>query len=168
MKSVIFPSIVLIAASLAGCQNDSSTFTSADRANIEAASKVWVETYNRNDWEGLSELFTVDAVMMPPNGPIVTGREAIAAWEADNETGFRIGFEIDAIEGSGIMAYVRGRSCVFIPDGAGGYGVDVGKFLEVRRRQSDGTWLIEADSFNSDLGIGSALLDSCPLNLSDE
>ena len=54
------------------------------------------------------------------------------------------------------------RSCVFIPDGAGGYGVDVGKFLEVRKQQSNGEWLIEADIFNSDLGIGADLLGTCP------
>ena len=60
------------------------------------------------------------------------------------------------------MAYVRGRSCVFIPDGSGGFGVDVGKFLEIRKQQSNGQWLIEADTFNSDLGAGADLLGTCP------
>ena len=51
---------------------------------------------------------------------------------------------------------------MFIPDGAGGYGVDVGKFLEVRKQHSNGQWLIEADIFNSDLGVGADLLGTCP------
>jgi len=165
MKTIKFPSIVLTAASFATCQGYPSSFTPEDRASIEAASNVWVETYNRNDWDSLAKLFMPDAAMMPPNGPIVRGRESIAAWEMENETDFRIAFEIDAIKGSGDLAYVRGRSCVFIPDGTGNYGIDVGKFLEVRKRQADGTWLIEADIFNSDLPVGAALLDSCPLDL---
>jgi uncharacterized protein (TIGR02246 family) len=129
---------------------------------IELSSKKWVETYNQNNWDGLAALFTPDAIMMPPNGPVVKGREAIARWEKANETGFRIAFKLEAIEGQKSIAYVRGRSCVFIPDGNGGYNVDVGKFLEVRKRQSNGEWLIEADIFNSDLGLGVELLETCP------
>jgi ketosteroid isomerase-like protein len=93
----------------------------------------------------------------------VRGRTAIAAWEAENENGFRIAFDIQEKEGSGDTAYVRGRSCVFIPDGDGGYGVDVGKFLELRKKQADGAWLIEADIFNSNAAQGSELLESCPI-----
>jgi uncharacterized protein (TIGR02246 family) len=134
----------------------------SDRATIEAASAQWVETYNRNDWKALAAFFTPEAIMMPPNGATVIGRDAIAEWEGENETGFRIAFKLENIEVSGDLAYVHGRSCVFIPDEAGGYAVDPGKFLEVRRRQTDDRWLIEADIFNSDLPVGGALLPACP------
>lgn len=103
---------------------------------------------------------------MPPNGPAVTGRAAIAEWERANETGFQIAFKLETIDGDGDTAYVRGRSCVFIPDGTGGYGVDIGKFLEVRERQTDGSWLIKADIFNSDSSVGSDLLGACPFDTS--
>jgi hypothetical protein len=51
---------------------------------------------------------------------------------------------------------------VFIPDGDDGFLVDVGKFIEVRKKQGDGAWLIHADMFNSDVCLESELLDSCP------
>ena len=153
---------VLVAVFLTACQSVATDLSPKDRDAIERSSKKWVETYNQNDWEGLAALFAPDAIMMPPNGSVVRGRADIAKWEQENETGFRIAFKLEAIEGSGELAYVRGRSCVFIPDGSGGYGVDVGKFLEVRKQQSNGDWLIEADIFNSDLGIGADLLGTCP------
>lgn len=155
---------IVIAATLSACQSGSTTLTVEDRAAIEASSKVWVETYNRNDWQGLADLFTSDAIMMPPNGPAIRGPAAIAQWERANETDFRIAFDLETIDGNADTAYVSGRSCVFIPDGAGGYGVDVGKFLEIRKRQTDGTWLVKTDIFNSDLSVGADLLDACPFD----
>ena len=152
----------LVGVLLTACQATSLDLSSEDHREIKLSSKKWVETYNQNDWEGLAALFTPEAIMMPPNGLAVQGREAIAKWEEANETGFRIAFKLEAIEGRGDMATVRGRSCVFIPDGTGGYGVDVGKFLEVRKQHSNGEWLIEADIFNSDLGAGANLLGTCP------
>ena len=153
---------VILLTSLTACQSYSIGLSNADREAIKTSSKEWVETYNSNDWQKLASLFSPDAVMMPPNSAEIRGRTAIAAWEAENENGFRIAFDIQEIESSGDTAYVRGRSCVFIPDGEGEYGVDVGKFLELRKKQADGAWLIEADIFNSDAAQGSELLASCP------
>lgn len=164
MKKTVAACILCVPALLTACQTVPSGFTSDDRADIAASSALWVETYNQNDWKKLGSLFTADAVMMPPNGPAISGRDAITDWESENEAGFRIRFEIDDIDGSGDVAYVRGRSCVFIPDGEGGFDVDLGKYLEVRRRQADGRWLIVADAFNSNLGIGADLLEDCPID----
>ncbi len=152
----------LVAVFLTACQSVPVYLSPEDHSEIELSSKNWVGTYNQNDWEGLAALFMPGAIMMPPNGHVVEGRDAIAKWEKVNETGFRIAFKLETIEGRGELAYVRGRSCVFIPDGTGGYGVDVGKFLEVRKQQSNGDWLIEVDIFNSNLGAGADLLGTCP------
>ena len=107
----------LVAVFLTACQSVPIDISLEDHSEIELSSKNWVETYNQNDWEGLAALFTPDAIMMPPNGLAVQEREAIAKWERANETGFRIALKLEAIEGQGDLAYVRGRSCVFIPDG---------------------------------------------------
>jgi len=132
---------------------------------IRAAIAEWVAIYNRNDWSALANEFTEDAVMMPPNSPAVSGRAAIAAWEAENEAGFRIALRPDEISIVGDRAMIRGRSCVFIPLQDGAVGVDIGKFLEVRRRQPDGRWLVAQDIFNSDLATGAELAKTCPLEI---
>ncbi|MGJ8563979.1 MAG: YybH family protein [Alphaproteobacteria bacterium] len=162
MMNSKFSCLAVAIFAVSACQMNPASFSPEDRAAIEAASNVWVDIYNRNDWEELSELFTPEATMMPPNGQTVHGREAIAAWERENETGFQIAFEIEAVEGRDDLAYVMGKSCVFIPDETGKFGVDAGKFLEIRKRQTDGSWPILRDIFNSNLPPGSDLLDQCP------
>ena len=152
----------MLCIGLAACERAPAVFSPDDIAQIELASKNWVESYNRNDWDALAAYFTLDAIMMPPNGSPVTGREAIAVWERENEQGFRIAFKLESITGSGELAYVRGSSCVFIPVGNSSYTVDIGKFMEVRERQADGAWLIAADIFNSNLAAGSDLAAACP------
>ena len=55
------------------------------------------------------------------------------------------------IEGRGDLAYVRGTYTMTLhPDGAPEPVEDAGKYLEIRRKQSDGSWLYVADMFNSD------------------
>ncbi len=135
---------------------------------IRAAIAEWVAIYNRNDWSALAIQFTEDAVMMPPNAPAVTGRAAIAAWEVENEAGFRIALSPDDISIVGDRAIIHGRSCVFIPLEDGAIGVDIGKFLEVRRRQPDGRWLVAQDVFNSDLAADAQLAKACPLEIAGD
>jgi uncharacterized protein (TIGR02246 family) len=154
--------IGLLLMGLTACQSNPPALSIEDQDAITESSTKWVQTYNQNDWETLASLFTPDATMMPPNSPVVRGRDAIAAWETETESGFRIAFDIQEISGLGSLAYVRGRSCVFIPYGDGNFGVDVGKFLEIRKKQADGTWLIASDIFNSDAAMGSDLQTSCP------
>jgi uncharacterized protein (TIGR02246 family) len=153
---------LMLAVSLGACQSSSDGLSEAEITAIQAASDKWVATYNANDWDALGKLFAVDATMMPPNSPAVVGRDAIAAWEAEYETGFQIAFDVQEIEGEGDIAYVRGRSCVFIPLEGGGFGVDVGKYLEIRKRDENGEWPIVTDVFNSDAAMGSDLLEACP------
>lgn len=140
----------------------SASVQADDETDIRQASKLWVDTYNSNDWQALGLLFTSDAVIMPPNSAAVSGRSAIAEWEATYENGFQIAFDIQEIKVLGDVAYVTGRSCVFIPLEDGSRGVDIGKFLEIRERQTDGQWLITRDIFNSDISAGAALGSSCP------
>ena len=161
MPKQTFASLAVLLG-LAACQSHSNGLSAADMAAIQAASEEWVATYNENDWEALAELFSPDATMMPPNSPEVVGRDAIAAWEAEYETGFQIAFDVQNIEGVGDLAYVKGRSCVFIPLDTGAFGVDVGKFLEIRKKDETGKWLIVSDVFNSDAAVGSALREACP------
>ena len=64
-------------------------------------------------------------------------------------------FKIDEVEGIGELAFVRGRySMTLEPEGAPGPVNDEGKYIEIRERQPDGSWLLARDIFNSDLAPG--------------
>ena len=51
----------------------------AQKAKIEAVNAKWVELFGKDDFEGIAQLYTVDATAFPPGSPMVKGRAAIGA-----------------------------------------------------------------------------------------
>jgi len=49
----------------------------AQKAKIEAVNAKWTELFNKGDFEGLAQLYTVDATAFPPGSAMVRGRAAI-------------------------------------------------------------------------------------------
>jgi uncharacterized protein (TIGR02246 family) len=51
----------------------------AQKAKIEAVNAKWVELFGKGDFEGIAQLYTVDATGFPPGSAMVKGRAAIGA-----------------------------------------------------------------------------------------
>lgn len=51
----------------------------AQKAKIDAVNAKWVELFGKGDFEGIAQLYTVDATAFPPGSAIVKGRAAIGA-----------------------------------------------------------------------------------------
>ncbi len=51
----------------------------AQKAKIEAVNAKWVELFGNGDFEGLAQLYAVDATALPPSAAMVKGRAAIGA-----------------------------------------------------------------------------------------
>ena len=51
----------------------------AQKAKIEAMNAKWVELFGKGDFEGIAQLYTVDATAFPPGSAMVKGRAAIGA-----------------------------------------------------------------------------------------
>jgi ketosteroid isomerase-like protein len=51
----------------------------AQKAKIEAVNAKWVELCGKGDFEGIAQLYTVDAITCPPGSAMVKGRAAIGA-----------------------------------------------------------------------------------------
>jgi uncharacterized protein (TIGR02246 family) len=130
-----------------------SSVSAADVAAIESVSEQFRQALLRRDFDAVSALYTADAVLMPPHHPAVQGGpQAIKAWIAAFPKVTEFNLTIDRVDGRADLAYVRGTYTMTIhPEGAPAPISDRGKYLEIRRRQPDGTWLLEADTFNSDL-----------------
>jgi uncharacterized protein (TIGR02246 family) len=125
--------------------------SAADTAAIETIQQRFAAAFLRRDFEALAALYTEDAVLMPPNAPAVQGRAAVKAWMAAFPTITGLTISIDRIEGRADLAYVRGAYTMTLrPEGAEAPVTVRGKYMEIRRRQSSGEWLLEADMFNSD------------------
>jgi ketosteroid isomerase-like protein len=96
-------------------------------------------------------LYTEDAVFMPPHHPAVHGRAALEIWLASFPRVLRMTLTVEDIDGRADIAYVRGSYTMTLhPEGASNPIDDAGKFLEIRKRQPDGSWLLAVDMFNSD------------------
>lgn len=110
----------------------------------------WNALMNAGDLDGLAQMYTEDARVMPPNGVLQTGHDAVRASFGGlidaNITG-----ELTSVEfrGSGDVAYNLGTYVLK----AGGETIDEGKWIETWQRGADGVWRISNDIWNSSLPV---------------
>ena len=83
--------IALLTLGLLGCTAETSDPTVGEpsslsesdaKAIVEAGNEVFKTTFEAKDAEGLASLYTVDGMIIPPDGPNAVGHEAIAAYWA--------------------------------------------------------------------------------------
>ena len=122
-----------------------------DMAAIQRCHDDFSRSMVTKDFETASRTYDDNAVLMPPNHPAVRGRNAIKEWMAGFPPVLQFKIEIEESDARADLAYVRGAfSMAFQPEGAPGPIEEIGKYLEVRKKQPDGSWLLIADIFNSD------------------
>jgi ketosteroid isomerase-like protein len=123
-----------------------------DVAAIRAQTADFAKGLNAADFASVAGLYAETATFMPPNQPLVSGRAAIEAWLKGFPPVKDFALQIVEVDGRGDIAFCRGTySMTIAPPGAPAPVKDTGKYIEVRRRQKDGSWKIVADIFNSDL-----------------
>jgi ketosteroid isomerase-like protein len=96
--------------------------------------------------------YATDAVVMPPNSPLVKGRVNIQKfWQGLLDAGaFGVKLKTSTVEAAGDLAYGRGGYSFSMPAADGSASQSIGKYVVVYRRQKTGGWLAIADIFNSD------------------
>ena len=146
------PALTVLALIITACQGGSGELTVEDLAVIRQVTNAWEFHVGVADWESLMVVYTDNAVVMPPNGPTLHGHEAIKTFMAGFPPITDVSLTIDEIDGNNRIAFVRGTYIMTTePEGAPEPVQDRGKYLEIRRKQADGAWLIAVDIFNSDL-----------------
>lgn len=89
-----------------------------------------------------------DIIVMPPNGPAVSGRDAVRTWLEDFMEAFAVSFssymtDDVIVEGDLALERISGGWTV-TPKGEGEPLTESLKGLHLYRRQPDGSWLIGA------------------------
>ena len=129
--------------------------SAADMAAIRAADSSFAAAANAGDVDALVAVYARDASLLPPNLPPQKGHTAIRSFWAGFLNAYTVKFEIasDTIEGRGDLAYNMGQfRFTAVPKERSNPGVaDEGKFLEVLKKQSDGTWKYVVDMYSSNL-----------------
>ena len=131
-----------------------SGLTDADRAAIQKVADDAVAIMNAAspDLDAYTRAYYApDAVVLPPNEPAVTGEAAIAAMLKSFPPISNFRFDLVHVEGTSDMAWVQGTySMTMTPEGSAPVN-DSGKYIEIWKKQADGSWRVARDIFNSDL-----------------
>jgi len=117
-----------------------------DEAAIRAVDVEWARAASAGDANALTAVYAPDATLLPPNEPVVQG-EAVKKYNADMTNSFSGPFEITTtvVEGRGDLAYVVGKyRATLTPKKAGAKPLptEEGKYIEVMKKQPDGSWKI--------------------------
>ncbi len=136
-------------------QSATSSLSHVDRISILKADSAFVLATGSGNLDSVAVLYAEDGSLLPPNEPVVTGREAIRKSWGRFLDAYTVRFELgtDELEGRGDLAYVRRHyTLTASPKLKGAAAIsDQGKFVEVLRRQADGKWRFVIDIYNSDL-----------------
>ena len=150
--------VFLLLSLLTACQSGTTSDTRADEATLRKLDDEWSKAVGARDVEKTISYYSDDAVVMPPNIPTLTGKEPIRAlWKSMLDSpDFSGGWKVTKVEvaRSGDLAYISGNYEFNEKDGSGKPITDKGKYLEVWKKQADGSWKCVADMFNSDMPAG--------------
>ena len=128
----------------------------ADEAALRNADEDRTKAAQTKDVAAWMALYADDAVVLPPNGKMAVNRRDIAK-SIGNMLALpgliAIGRRSAKVEAarSGDLGYVQGTYTASFRNPNGETVNDRGKYLEVWRKQADGSWKCIVDTWNSDL-----------------
>jgi ketosteroid isomerase-like protein len=155
-RLVILVIAVIVSATFVACQPGGAGLSDQDKAAIrkvyDEATKIDLSA--KPDYDAYVKLYyTEDATVLMPNTPAVQGRAAIQSVFASLPPMSDFKADIVDIDGRGDVAYVRGNYTMTMnPPGAPPV-TDKGKYVEVWKRQADGSWKAAYDSWSTDLPV---------------
>jgi ketosteroid isomerase-like protein len=139
-----------------GAVNGQSNETGSDNERaLREVDRKWSEAAAAKDVDKVVSYYAENAIVLPPNAAIARTRETVRTiWKEMLESpGLVISWTPEKVEvaKSGELGYVSGTYQLRMNDAKGKPVDDRGKYLEVMKKQADGSWKCVADTWNSDL-----------------
>jgi ketosteroid isomerase-like protein len=122
--------------------------TSTDiRYAIVAANGQLMEAFSRGDAVSAAAAYTEQGQVLPPNGEVVAGKQAIQTfWQGAMDMGIKtVTLETNEVEGYSNTAHEVGR---YTLQGDGGRVLDTGKYVVIWKQEA-GQWKLHRDIWNS-------------------
>lgn len=142
-------------AGLSAGQEAADSRRAADMAAIEQLHRCDAAAAKKGDLATLAELWTDDAVALPPGEPPVIGIDAIRKWLAKSQPDssavevidYVLDFKEVRIVGDEAIEWGR-TSVVLRPRGATSTMRASGNLMRVLKRQADGSWRVSRSVWN--------------------
>ncbi len=152
LSTILFLTLLIPACQPAAEPAEEAPSTEADEAAIRESMQRIVEKWNAADLEGMLAEFTQDLVIMPPEAPAISGKEAVytvgKVFLEQNSSVWD--FTIEDVQISGDLAFVRGEQTMSTTEKESGETEEgEGKGVFIFRRESDGTWKGVIEIMNS-------------------
>ena len=126
-------------------------------ADIAAINELWnqyASAVTTGDLDLWISLWTDNGIQMAPDAPAVIGKEQIRAkYESIfGQVIFKMAITNEEVRVAADWAFSRGTYTASITPKAGGETTEIdGKYLTILERQTDGSWKIVRDCFNSNV-----------------
>ena len=138
------PALAAVVLLLAACQH-APVRPGGEEAAVHDVVARYESASNAGDAVALAALYADDALLLPPDGGIVSGHDAILAfWQDGIESG--ISFEVVESSVDAGSGYVVGR---FLMEASASAPADSGKYVLCLKRGRDGAWRVVADMWNA-------------------
>jgi len=144
--------IILFVSAMSGCKNDNDSHRPASPEELSRMNKDFAKALLAKDAAAASMLYTEDASLLPPNEPIVTGRTNIQQyWQGAIDAGILdVSVTTIATGSDGDLGYEIGRFQMTIRQPDGTALTENGKYVELLRRGTDGSWKSIYGVWNAD------------------
>ena len=119
---------------------------------IRGVDEAYGKAVANQDIDAIVALYTPDAFFLPPNSPIAKGSDAIrAVLQAYIDAGANsLDLDTTVLDEQGDVVIEVGQYKLGLQPSGAEPITDLGKYLQVFKRQADGSFLIAYDCFNSD------------------
>lgn len=154
MKSIysIFLCLLLISASNILAQNDDSEF----RKYVDDMNDKFTKALVAGDYQTIASMYADDAISLQNYEPMWVGKDKILEGNKKDltESGMKItnasGKTMQIIGSGDLRVEIGTFEMTVTPPNSTTAMVDHGKYMNVWQKQSDGTWKLKADTWNSD------------------
>ena len=151
-KSVLFLLGVVCLASACSTGTPGEEFGMKDQAAIREKNAAFVKAFNAKDMNQILSAYTENSVFMPPNQPVIRGKDALKSFYDDllKQGASNLKLDVGEVSGHGPLAYQAGTYQMDLKPSAGPTDHDRGKYLFIARKLN-GQWRYEYTVWNSDL-----------------
>ena len=130
-------------------------FGMKDQGTIRERTEAFVKAFNAKAIDEVLAIYAENSVFMPPNQPIIRGRDALRTFydELLKSGAGNLKLDVAEVSGHGPLAYESGTYEMDVkPKPGAGVEHDRGKYLFILRRMNN-TWRLEYTVWNSDFPV---------------